>query len=283
MKRSQAEPGQIGNFLIAILAFFSAWSFWDSLLYLEGRFYDLLIPGLYGLVAVTAAIALFITALSARHTTRVRWLLFFAGAAILGMPFVFYQLRSPVFVGITGVVCWAICVMIIAGLFYTATSQAVNRTQRIGIYASAISALLAPFMPWVQWVFSLEINLKIGNVIANWSYWYWIYGTWIVIGILGWTAMQMAGKSDRANYQTANQMLIVRGLIIGLCFFFIGIQNPVALSSETYLTETYLGGNLVDTGIETLPTSMNLPLMIGAFLVCLSLALKAVLRPTIRR
>lgn len=280
MKRSQASPQETSAYIVAILSFYSAWSFWESLLYVEGGFYDLLIPSLYGLVAIVGSIALLFAARSTRHSGRVRLFLLFSGAALLGMPFVFYYLKSPLFITIVDVLYWLISLTILGGLFFTASSQAFNRNQRIGILASAIAAFLAPFMPWMQRVLSMEMILEIGYTIANWSYWYWTYGSWIAIIIWGWTGILMSGKIDRTYAQAMNQLLFVRSLIVGLCFFFVGVLNPVSLSSETYLVKTYVGGQLVNSDISTLPTSMNLPLVVGAFLIGLSVTMRGLLRPT---
>lgn len=276
MKRLEVTPQRALVFLVSVLSFYGVWSVWTSLLYVESGFYDPLSLAMYGLVALSAAIALFAASRSTRYNRNERLAMLLAGLALLGMPFVFYYLRSPLLQKIALVIEWITSLGVCAGLFYISRSHNLERKQRIAMLAAAGLSFVAPFMPWFGWVF-FSGRLFSPDVLPRG---FWIYLGWAILIVWAWAAILMTGKLGTApTLDRFVPITLKRMLIIGLCFFLLGILNPVATSSSTYEVKTYFGGQLTSTRIETLPDAMNLPLMAGALLTVLFAVFSGALSP----
>lgn len=268
MNRFETKSIHVFGLLLFALGFYSAWSFWISLL--DGKVFkpDLWAPIAYGFCALAGAIALFVISHQKSQIHSVRITLCVLAIALMVMPFAFYFLSSPLFILILQIVFWIISLAFLVFLVYLVWSAPMNKIQRIVGPFAIIVSLIAPFMPWWELIISLTKDPQ--YFFAEFYY----YSTWsifIVAFVWGVTAYIMMVDRFKAvdQFKAADRRMKVM-VIMGLCFFLVGISKPVQHSSQLYEQRTYVYGQLTDISTVEL-SNVNLFLLLGMGLILFSL------------
>lgn len=263
--------------LVAALAFYGVLPFWWSLS--SGQIWDpdLVRPIAYFFAALFGILYLLRLGRDGQRSASERALCRVAIISILAAPVLYYVVSAiPLAGDVLYVLEWIIAILLVASLANFVARDRLSLLQKAGVIASILAALIAPFMPW--W----STLLDTGSVPQNLYGLLWRYGLWLVAGIwcaAAWLALRTELHSPDGSGAFASRRTVLpppmrrglfTGLVIGLGVMMVGMYNPVGYSSAAYEQSTYIGGQLVDQSIVSIP-NLNVTLLLGMGILIFSL------------